>query len=72
MKKENIYKFLYAVCILLVIGFIVRIVADLVTYNPMETSFPFYANVILRAVEFILPCIACFIAGIIFKKKYHR
>ena len=28
MKKENIYKFLYAVCIFLIVGFTIRLGVD--------------------------------------------
>lgn len=70
MKKENIYKFLYAVCILLIIGFIVRLGTDYFKYDSINNSAPFYVFVIERVVEFIVPSIIVFIAGKIAKKKY--
>ena len=36
MKKENYYKLLYVGIILLIIGFIVRLIIDFVQYNVFE------------------------------------
>lgn len=72
MKKENIYKLLYAVCIFLIIGFVVRLGADCFKYDSINDSTPFYTFVIERAVEFIVPSIIVFIAGKIVKKKYSK
>lgn len=68
MKKENIYKFLYLVSILLIIGFIIRLGADYLTYKA-SSSAPFYAFIIVRSLEFILPSVIIFIIGTILKKK---
>ena len=70
MKKENWYKFLFAVSGLLVVGFIIRVIADYIQYDPIATSFPFYATLLLRSVELILPSIKTFVIAIILKKKY--
>lgn len=71
MKKEKYYKFLYFIAILLIAGFLIRVGADYLKYNPIENSAPFYAYIILRSVEFILPsCIIITIAQII-KKNPH-
>lgn len=70
MKKEKWYKFLFAVSGLLVVGFIIRVIADYIQYDLIATSFPFYATLLLRSVEFILPCIITFVIAIILKKKY--
>lgn len=69
MKKENIYKFLYAICILLIIVFGIIVVIDYLKYNTINNSAPFYAFVIVRIVEFIIPGIICFIVGKLLKKK---
>lgn len=69
MKKENIYKFLYAVCIFLIVGFVIRLGAD---YFNATNSAPFYVFVIERAVEFIIPSIIVFIVGKVMKKKYSK
>lgn len=68
MKKEKWYKFLYVVSGLLAVGFIIRLTVDYIQYNPMETSFPFYATILLRSVEFLLPALIVLIAAIILRK----
>lgn len=70
MRKENTYKFLYAVALLMLMGFCVRLGADYYKYNDTINSAPFYAFVIERAIEFIIPCILCFVIARITKKKY--
>lgn len=72
MKKENIYKFLYAVCIFLIVGFAIRLGADYFIYDDINNSAPFYTFVIERVVEFILPSIIVFIVGKVMKKKYSK
>lgn len=70
MKKENIYKFLYAACIMLIVGFVIRLGAY---YNfNVTNSAPFYVFVIRRAVEFIIPSMLAFIVGKVMKKKYSK
>ncbi len=69
MKKENIYKFLYAVSIFLIIGFAIRLGVDYFKYNSYNNSAPFYVFIIQRVVEFIIPSIIVFIAAKIAKKK---
>lgn len=70
MRKENIYKFLYTVSIFLIIGFIIRISVDFIKYDEMNNSAPFYAFIIIRAIEFVAPSIICFVVGKITKKKF--
>ena len=70
MKKVNIYRFLYAVSALLVLGFAIHTIVDGCRYNSMLTSFPFYAFVLVRAIEYIVPSIIVFIVAIIVKKKF--
>ena len=69
MKKVNIYRFLYAVSALLVLGFAIHTIVDGCRYNSMLTSFPFYAFVIVHAVEYLLPSLIVFIAALIVKKE---
>jgi hypothetical protein len=68
IKKENWYKFMYVISGLLVVGFIIRLTADYIQYDPIATSFPFYASVLMRSIEFLLPSLIVFITAIIFKK----
>lgn len=70
MKKENVYKLMYGISALLLIGFCIRTAADYLQYSSTFTSAPFYLWVIVRAVEFILPGIIVFIAARLIKKKY--
>ena len=70
MKKSNIYKILYAVSALLVLGFAIHTIVDMCRYNSMLTSFPRYAFVLVHAVEYVVPSIIVFFAGIIVKKKF--
>lgn len=72
MKKENIYKFLYAVSIFLIIAFAIRLGVDYYNYNTYLCSAPFYLFIIERIVEFILPSIIVFIVASITKNKYKR
>ena len=72
MKKENIYKFLYAVCIFLIVGFTIRLGVDYFKYDNINNSAPFYTFIIERVVEFILPSIIVFIVAKAIKKKYSK
>lgn len=72
MKKQNIYKLLYAISALLVLGFIVHTIADAVRYDSMLTSFPFYAFIIAHAVEYLVPALIVCVAGLICKKKFAK
>lgn len=70
MKKENIYKFLYIICIFLIIAFIIRLGIDFFKYDSINNSQPFYVYIIERVIEFIVPCIILFIIALIVKIKY--
>lgn len=69
MKKQNIYKFLYLISIILIIGFVIRLSADYFTYNSSANSAPFYVFILIRSLEFLLPCLIIFITAKIVKKK---
>lgn len=70
MIKQNIYKILYIISLLLFFVFIIMLCIDYANYNPFETSAPFYAFVIVRLVEFVVPSILLLLIGKIIKKKY--
>lgn len=72
MKKENIYKFLYAVSIFLVIGFTIRLSVDYFKYDNISNSAPFYVFIIERVIEFIIPSVIIFIVAKVVKKKYSK
>lgn len=69
MKKANIYKFLYAVAALLVLGFAIHTIVDACRYDSMLTSFPFYAFVLIHAIEYLVPSLIVFVIALICKKK---
>lgn len=70
MKKENIYKFLYLISAMLVVAFAIRTTVDCLKYDPISNSAPFYVFVIARGIEFLLPGVIAFLAGVMAKKKF--
>lgn len=71
MKKEKIYKYLYVVCICLVIVFGIRTGVDYLNYDARGTSFPFYVTIIEGIFEFIIPSIILFVIAKILKQYYN-
>ena len=71
MKKENIHKFLYIVAALLVVGFAIAFGVDAYKYNTggYLGSAPLYAYALVDAVEYLIPSVIIFVAGLICKKK---
>ncbi len=72
MKKENVYKILYAVSILLIIAFVIILGVDYFKYDNINNSAPFYVFIITRMIEFIIPSVVIFIIGTMTKKKYSK
>ena len=70
MKKKNIHKFLFIISALLILGFAIHTIVDACRYDSMLTSFPFYAFVIVHAVEYLLPSLIVFIAAVIVQMKF--
>ena len=72
MRKENIHKFLYIISVLLVVGFAIAFGVNAYKYNTggYLGSAPLYAYALVDAVEYLLPSLAFFIAGLICKKKF--
>ncbi len=70
MKKENLYKFLYALSALLILGFAVRFGVDAYKYDIYMGSAPLYAYALVRFVEFVIPSIIVFVVAIFVKKKF--
>ena len=72
MRKENIHKFLCIISVLLVVGFAIAFGVDAYKYNTggYLGSAPLYAYALVDAVEYLLPSLAFFIAGLICKKKF--
>ena len=74
MKKENIYKFLYILSALLVVGFAIALGVDTYKYNTggYLGSAPLSVYILVNAIEYLLPSLAFFIAGLICKKKFAK
>ncbi len=72
MNKKKIYCILFVISALLFIGFAVRLTVDYVKYEEILTSFPFYAFVIERSVEFLLPSIVVLTAALIIRRKSRK
>ena len=72
MRKENIHKFLYIISVLSVVGFAIAFGVDAYKYNTggYLGSAPLYAYALVDAVEYLLPSLAFFVAGLICKKKF--
>ena len=72
MRKENIHKFLYIISVLLVVGFAIAFGVDAYKYNTggYLGSAPLYIYALVDAVEYLLPSLAFFVAGLICKKKF--
>ena len=67
MKKA--YKILFIISAFLLMGFFISFGVDIYKYDDYKTSAPLYAYALVRVIEFILPSIVVFIAGMIMKKK---
>ena len=68
--KKHLYKIAWAISGALLLAFVVFLVIDACMYNDMLTSAPFYADVIVRFFEFLLPAQILFGIGILLKKKW--
>ena len=67
--NKKVYKYLYLVSILMVCVFIILIIVDYSDYDPITTSAPFYVDILLRAVEFVLPAFVFACVSYIYQKK---
>ncbi len=67
--KSNLLKILYCVFAVLVIAFIVFLGVDFYFYDPIATSAPFYAYLIIRGLEFLLPAVIVLIVCEILRRK---
>ena len=74
MRKENIHKFLYIISALLVVGFAIAFGVDAYKYNTggYLRSAPLYVYALVDAVEYLLPSLVFFVAGLICKKKFSK
>ena len=74
MKKENVYKILYAISAILIFAFLVASGIDVYKYNTggYIGSAPLWLYIFLRAVQFVLPSVIVFLIAIIFKKHFRK
>lgn len=72
MKKENIYKILYAISAILLIAFVIILGIDYFNYNEINNSAPFYAFILVRILEFVVPSIIIAIIAKVVKKKFGK
>lgn len=72
MNKMKSYHFLYAISLLLFVGFGTCLGADYYRYTTTLNSAPFYLTVLVRMVEFGVPAIAAFVAARILRKRVER
>ena len=69
MKKLNGAKICYGLSVLLFVGFIINTIIDYARYNSTLNSAPFYLQVIVSAICFIVPAIIVLVIGFVIKKK---
>ncbi len=69
MNQTKIYKALYIASVLLIILFFACLGMDYFNYDTSSNSAPFYAFILERGLEFILPSILVFILGVFLRKK---
>ena len=69
MRKAILYKTLFIVSALLILGFAISFGVDAYNYNIFMGSAPLYAYAIVRAVEFIIPSFVAFVIALIIKKN---
>lgn len=71
MKKENWHKLLFVVAALLVVGFGIASGVDAYKYNTggYLGSAPLSVYILVNAIEYLIPSVIIFVAGLICKKK---
>ena len=72
MKKENVYKVLYCVAIVLIILFGIRLGIDYLNYDAYNNYSPFYFCILERGLEFMIPSGIIFMTAKIVKKRYRK
>lgn len=68
MIKKYLTVILFVLSSLLTVAFMGLLLRDYTVVYPYGSA-PFYLYVIIRAVEFLLPAVACFTVGLILKKR---
>lgn len=72
MEREKWHIILKIMCVLLIIGFVIRLISDYYQIKIGNNSFPFYVFVIERALEFLIPSLIIFTSAKYFENKYNK
>ena len=67
--KKIVSIILFFISLILVLGFMVVLNIDWITYYSNANSSPFYVFVLVRGIEFLLPSIILFIIGLYLLKR---
>lgn len=70
MKKDRIYKILYAVSVVLLVIFVIMLGVDYSRYR--TCSAPFYIYVATRIVEFVIPSLVAFVVAKVMEKRVDK
>ena len=70
--KEKLSKLFLGLSLVLIIIFIIWLIIDYINYDSFSNSAPFYAYILIRSLEFILPSLILFIISIVLKKKEEK
>lgn len=67
--KEKLSKLFLGLSLVLIIIFIIWLVIDYINYDTSSNSAPFYAYILIRSLEFILPSLILFVISIVLRKR---
>ena len=70
--KEKLSKLFLGLSLVFIIIFLIWIIIDYINYDSMANSAPFYAYLLIRSLEFILPSLVLFIIYMVLKKKEEK
>ncbi len=68
-RSFKLDQFLLFAAILLAVGFVIRLGADLYLISIGHNSAPFWLFLVVRAVVFLIPAAACLVASVMLKKR---
>ncbi|MNT62305.1 hypothetical protein D3C72_2000140 [compost metagenome] len=72
MEKEKWHIILKIMSLLLILGFLIRLISDYYQIKIGNNSFPFYGFVIERVLEFLIPSLIIFVSAKYFENKYNK
>ena len=70
--KEKLSRLFLGLSLVFIIIFIIWLIIDYINYDSFSNSTPFYAYILIRSLEFILPSLILFIISIVLKKKEEK